>query len=367
MAPQPGPGCASLPHDVITISAKITLPDILVAMAARAGFIEGNAAYREVVDLRKISVSSLEPLLEDEIREWRHELDWDFAPTAALVRKFAATNSLGGAALLAGGKVAGYGYAVVEEPRGIIGDIYLRPAYRDPAAEVELFRALLDALASTPNITRMESQLMLATAQSADAIQKTVQVRGRPINLFKRLLMSRDTGAPLGAANPGIRPIVRFEAWQHRFLHAAGGIIAAAYKGETDSAINSQYRTPSGARLFLNNIVDFPGCGNFHAPSSYMAFEAATNEPVGLVLTSIVLQEGSAAEVGHIAQLCVVPRARGSGIGRELLRMACDGLVSTGARRITLTVTASNAAAISLYGNAAFRAVRSFFAYAWEA
>jgi ribosomal protein S18 acetylase RimI-like enzyme len=321
--------------------------------------MEQNARQREIVDLRKVAARDLEPVLADEIAEWRRELAWDFEPSADLVRKYAGTNSLGGAALTVGGKVAGYGYAVLEEPRGIIGDIYVQPSVRDANSEAELFRSLLTALAATPRISRMESQLMLASPESARLV--AASDFHPAVQLYARNLMTRDGSLPAEPANPLVHSRFRFERWQDQFMHVAGNIIAAAYKGEADSEINSQYRSPSGARRFLSNIVEFPGCGTFHGPASFVAFDNQTGEAAGMVLASFV-----ANDAGHISQLCVMPGARGSGLGRELLREAVITLSQNGASLVTLTVTASNRNAISMYEKFGFQNTRRFQAYVWE-
>ena len=332
-------------------------------MAARANITEQNPRQHEIVDLRTIAVRDLEPLLADEIHEWRTQLDWDFEPSADLVRKYAGTNSLGGAALMLDGQVAGYGYAVLEEPRGIIGDIYVRPHLRAAASEPEIFRSLLDALIATPRITRMESQLMLVTPESAALIAGAgASASGKPVRLFGRRLMSRGSHLRLPGVGANVRSRFRFERWEDHLMHTAGAIIAAAYKGETDSEINAQYRSPGGARRFLSNIVDFPGCGTFHKSASFVAFDATTGEAAGMVLSSFV-----SLEAGHISQLCVMPNFRGSGLGNELLRTAAAALYQHGAQRISLTVTDSNTNAISIYEKFGFHTVRNFFAYIWEA
>jgi ribosomal protein S18 acetylase RimI-like enzyme len=330
-------------------------------MAARVNIMEQNPRRGEIVDLRGIPVRDLEPLLADEIQEWRTELDWDFEPSADLVRKYAGTSSLGGAALILDRQVAGYGYAVLEEPRGIIGDIYVRPHLRAAASESEIFRSLLDALIATPRITRMESQLMLVTPDSA-ALIAGVNASGKPVRLFGRRLMSRASYLRLPGVGAYVRTRFRFEPWEDHLMHTAGAIIAAAYKGETDSEINAQYRSPGGARRFLSNIVDFPGCGTFHKSASFVAFDSTTGEAAGMVLSSFV-----SLEAGHISQLCVMPNFRGSGLGNELLRTAAAALYQHGAQRISLTVTTSNTTAISIYEKFGFHTVRDFFAYIWEA
>ena len=321
--------------------------------------MEANT-HREIVDLRKIAAGDLEPVLADEIAEWNRDLDWDFTPSADLVRKYAGTNSLGGAAMLIDGEVAGYGYAVLEEPRGIIGDIYVRPHLRTLDAEPELFRSLLDALIATPRIARMESQLMLVMPPSAAII--AAARAGRSVRLYERHLMSRDGRLRLPSVGATVRTRFRFEPWGSHFMHTAGAIIAGAYKGQTDSEINAQYRSPGGARRFLSNIIEFPGCGAFHSSASFVAFDAATGEAAGMALSSFV-----SGASGHICQLCVMPDFRGAGLGQELLRTASAALYASGAQRVSLTVTASNSLAISIYEKFGFKTVRSFYAYIWEA
>jgi ribosomal protein S18 acetylase RimI-like enzyme len=237
----------------------------------------------------------------------------------------------------------------------------VRPHVRDANFEAELFRSLLDALATTPRVTRMESQLMLVTPESAAVIAK-VDASRQPVRLYGRRLMFRNGGIPLTSADAAVRSRFRFERWADRFMHVSGTIIAAAYKGETDGEINSQYRSPAGARRFLGNIVEFPGCGTFQAAASFLAFDRETGEAAGMVLSSFV-----AADTGHISQLCVMPSARGAGLGKELLREAADALYRHGARLVSLTVTESNGTAISIYEKFGFRNMRKFYAYIWEA
>jgi ribosomal protein S18 acetylase RimI-like enzyme len=200
---------------------------------------------------------------------------------------------------------------------------------------------------------------MLATPETAEIIRTDSAARGKPVRVFERRLMSRAAAASLPPENHGVRNRFRFENWRDRFLPTAGAIVASAYKGEADSEINAQYSSPGDARVFLTNIVEFPGCGTFHPQASFVAFDAVTGEAAGMVLSSFV-----AGDTGHIAQLCVLPQARGTGLGGELMRAAVAALDERGARCVSLTVTASNRAAISLYERFSFRALRTFFAFA---
>jgi ribosomal protein S18 acetylase RimI-like enzyme len=72
-------------------------------------------------------------------------------------------------------------------------------------------------------------------------------------------------------------------------------------------------------------------------------------DPVGLVSA---VRDPEAA--GHIGAMWVDPRARGSGLGRRLLEVACDWLGKRGCARLVLSVTDGNARAESLYASVGF-------------
>lgn len=310
----------------------------------------------EIVALRTLVGRELDPLLLEETVEWQRELDWDFARSADLVRQFADMRSLAGFALLDRGEVAGYGYSVVEDHKGLIGDVYVRPPWRSGITEARLFEAILDELIGTPTVRRVESQLLLTTSDMAETLQ-----RERGVEVQERLLMSYPAAS--APPMPAGKALGRFyiEPWADNHHEPAAGVIALSYSDHIDSRINDQYRTQAGARRFIYNIVQFPGCGTFFRQGSYVAFDLNTGWLAGIVLVSFV-----GDEVGHITQLCVTPAARGRGLGYQLLRQAVATLRLHGAKRITLTVTGTNTEAIRLYQRCGFREVRRFSSYVWE-
>ena len=321
-----------------------------------AALVDPMAAGPELVDLRELSGRELDPLLLEETVEWQHQLDWDFARSADLVHQFADMRALMGFALLDRGEVAGYGYSVLEEQKGLIGDLYVRPLWRHANNEIRLLRAILDSLVAVPGIRRVESQLMLIDPAVGRAIQ-----RERFIKVQERLLMKLDASAPPNMPAGRASRAFYFDGWNERHHELAANVIAIAYPDHVDSQINDQYRTVAGARRFIQNIVSFPGCGKFFRQGSFVAFDPRTRGMAGIVLTSFV-----ADHVGHVTQICVTPSAKGRGLGYELLRQAINALRAHGARRISLTVTASNDEAIRLYDRCNFKTVRRFLSYVWE-
>jgi ribosomal protein S18 acetylase RimI-like enzyme len=310
----------------------------------------------EIIELRRLGAGALNPMLDEENREWNRNLAWDFSKSADLVRKFADERALEGSALMEGREVAGYGYTVLEDGKGVIGDLYVRPPWRAGGAwEARLFRLLLESLIAT-GVRRIESQLMLPDASVAKAIQ-----RERFVRIFERRLMVRDATLAM-PPNAGFAATqFHFERWGEHYRDPAANLIALSYQTHVDGQINDQYRTFTGARNFLNNIVQYPGCGAFSQPASFVAFDVRTGWLSGCVLTSFV-----AREVGHITQICVAPHAQGRGLGSEMLVRASAALRAAGAKMISLTVTSANEDAIRLYARCGFVDVRRFFAFVWE-
>ena len=309
----------------------------------------------EIVDLRRLAARDLQPLLEEESATWREELEWEFEKSAELVRRFVDLRALNGAALLEDGEVAGYLYYVQEENKGLIGDLYVRRAWRNWERQRSLLETGLAAIMSSPSATRIESQLMMLQREAGkplpfDHCLSTYERNFMRIDLRMRSL-----------AESRVRKPAYIEKWSEHYQDAVAQLISMAYASHIDSRINDQYRSAAGARRFLYNIVQYPGCGAFYAPASFVALEAFNGQLCGVSLASVV-----ANECGHITQICVSPAARGMGIGYALLRKSLLTLRDMGCRSASLTVTAANEDAVKLYERVGFETVRRFSAFVWE-
>jgi len=315
-----------------------------------------DSPLARVVELRLLRGGDLDRLLEEETRAWRETLDWDFRGSANLVRRFLEIQALNGYALLINGYPAGYCYYVAEERKGLLGDLYVLKDFVSVENEERLLNAVVEGLMKTPLIRRIESQLMMLRTGPAIALPQPKYVRTFVRNFME---IERETAADLAQRRPA-QPMV-FDSWSERKQDEAATLIAAAYQGHVDSEINDQYRSPAGARRFLMNIVQFPGCGSFFQPASFVAIEPGSGRLLGICLASLVQ-----ADVGHVTQVCVSKAARGTGAGYELIRRSLESLARHGCRKVTLTVTGSNAEAIALYERMGFRKTRNFAAYVWD-
>ena len=308
----------------------------------------------EVVDLMRIRAEDLDPVLDEEKLAWRSNLSWDFTSSADLVRRFVKIQALNGYALLAGGVPVGYAYYVCEDRKGLVGDVFLMREVATPENEDLLLGPVLNALVSRVRVERIEAQLMMLHGPFERSMPWAAHA-----NIFPRLFMLADLDA--ATMDPkGDTTGVFFREWTEDVQDDAAALIATAYQHHVDSSINDQYRSFAGARRFINNGVNYPGCGSFYDGASIYAADAS-GKMVGVILSSLV-----ADDTGHITQVCVAPEAQGRGIGCELVRRALTAFREAGCEKTSLTVTASNSGAIRLYQQIGFRSVRRFAAYVWE-
>ncbi len=309
----------------------------------------------ELVELRDLRSPDLADVLEEEADVWLETLHWDFHSSAQLVARFVDQRALNGYAIVDRGAVIGYTYFVFDEYKGLIGDLYVRRAWRTPALEYRLLAAAVEALMRTPDVARIETQLpMLGPGHETLPAARFIRTCDRH---FMR--MGLDRVASLPPAPPS--PQIYFAPWEDRYQESAAHLIPDSYRGHIDSRINDQYDSVGGSRRFLYNIIQYPGCGVFFKEASHVALGRESGKLCGVALTSLV-----AHDTGHITQICVAPPYRGAGLGYELMRQSLAVLRRTGHAAATLTVTAANRQAAGLYERMGFETIRKFRAFVWE-
>jgi ribosomal protein S18 acetylase RimI-like enzyme len=317
----------------------------------------------EVLDLRHFSARQLRGLLEEESRVWSSRLRWDYRGSADLLLQYLDSRVLPGFVALDHGRVCGYVFCVYEGNKAVIGDVYASTAtsVSAPAVEVEqtLLLHMLELLQNSPQVERIESQLLLHSAGhlSAPFVKAGFQAH-------ERLFMERGLGDGQfqreAEKQPALPAGLELRSWSSAHFQDAGRLVQRAYDGHMDGRINDQYQSMEGALRFLHNIVRFPGCGVFDADASSVVMDAATEEVVGMLLCSRVREE-----VGHITQLCVTPEHLRQGLGRLLLTNCATQLTRRRFDAITLTVTAANSGAVGLYERLGFTVRHRFDALVW--
>ncbi|MBV8816879.1 MAG: GNAT family N-acetyltransferase [Acidobacteriaceae bacterium] len=309
-----------------------------------------------LVELRHVRSNELDYLLDEETATWKESLDWDFNASASLVRRFIDMQSLSGFCLLMNGQPIGYSYFVCEDRKGLIGDLYVLREFASVENESRLLNSVLDVLLKTPLVKRVESQLMMLRTAATMPLP-----HWRYLNVYRRDFMETSLEGVAGLSPASAESSVAIDNWSDASQEDAASLIANAYRGHVDAEINDQYRSAAGARKFLMNIVQFPGCGSFFQPASFVAVDPKTGRVCGMCLASLV-----APEVGHITQICVSRSVRGKGVGYALLRRSMQSLARNHCKRASLTVTSSNREAIELYERVGFRKIKEFAAHIWD-
>jgi ribosomal protein S18 acetylase RimI-like enzyme len=311
----------------------------------------------EILDLRHFSSSDLRPLLEEESRRWSDVLQWDYQSSREMILRFVDSRILPGYAAVCGGEVVGYGFFVYEGNKGVIGDLYVREASAPARAALQEELALhsIHTLQHSPGVLRIEAQLLLHEGGAVARPFLRCGFRRHP-RLFMLKLLAKGT-----ETRPAVPAEMEIRRWTEHDFPAAAALITACYRGHVDADINDQYRSVAGSTRFLNNIVRFPGCGQFDPAASWVAVHRPTRSLAGLVLCSRIRED-----VGHITQICVQPQQRGRGIGESLLAASARDLAQRGLAAVSLTVTRTNHPAVALYQRLGYREHRLFDAFVWE-
>ncbi|MGC9157497.1 MAG: GNAT family N-acetyltransferase [Terracidiphilus sp.] len=331
-----------------------------------------TGATIEILDLRHFAAPLLRPLLDAEAALWRRRLHWDYRVSARLLMQYLDNHTLPGYAALEAGQVTGYAFCVYEETKAIVGDLFAIPSpgagwesalRADPAGETRecevetiLLRHLLELLVNSPQVNRVESQLLLHPSGS-----HTGTFRQAGFQIYQRLFLTRPLEGFLTRPAQNLPAPFELRPWRDEDLAAAARLIESAYRGHPDSVVNDQYRSVQGSLRFLNNIVRYSGCGTFAALASYVVEDRRSRELAAMVLSSRVSPES-----GHITQICVHPEARRRGLARTLLGLAAYCFLRQGAGEVSLTVTAANSGAIELYHSEGYHLAHQFDAAVWQ-
>ena len=319
----------------------------------------------EILDLRHFTAALLRPLLDAEGELWLKRLHWDYRASARLLMQYLDSRMLPGYAAVDAGRVLGYGFCVYEDSKAVIGDVFAAPQlaasapeHGQTALEIEetLLAHILETLQHSPQVERIESQLLLHPSGNHGRI-----FRQNGFEIYRRLFMVQQLSRHVPLDQQHLPPELELRPWRDEDLNAAGRLISEAYTGHPDSLINDQYRSANGSLRFLHNIVRYSGCGVFSPGVSHVAVERSSREMVGIVLGSRVSPDS-----GHITQLCVRPRYRRQGLGRLLLAASAACFQAQGIREVSLTVTEANERAVELYKSESYTCTHMFDAAVWR-
>jgi ribosomal protein S18 acetylase RimI-like enzyme len=304
----------------------------------------------EILDLRHFNSRQLRPLLEEQAQVWEQRLRWKYDSSTELLLKYLDAQILPGFVALHRGRILGYCFCVYEGNKAVIGDIYVHAdAPSRLAVTHTLIRHLLEVLEASPEIDRIESQLLLFEEGS---LSPTFTEAG--FSIYPRLFLECELPEPKTTISGNLATALasadlELAPWAPGLYQATAELIHSSYIGHLDSQINDQYRTLHGSLRFLHNIVRFPGCGVFDPNSSWLLRNRTQGTLAGVILCSRV-----SPDVAHVTQLCLANPYRGDSLGKLLLEYCMGQLHIRGYNALTLTVSEANEAAVRLYRRAGF-------------
>ncbi len=302
----------------------------------------------EILDLRHFTARQLRPLLEQEAEIWRRRLLWDYRGSTDLLLQYLDSRILPGFVALTRGRICGYTFFVYEGSKAVVGDLYVEAGHPAPLNTMQtLARHLLDVLDASPDVDRIEAQLLLYGAGALPPLFEA-------FSAYPRLFLERSLRVQDLTRSMPLPDELELCVWAPGFYQPSAELIQACYTGHLDSEINDQYRTLQGSLRFLHNIVRFPGCGTFDPESSWVLRRRAAGTLAGILLCSRVAPMGPEGAVAHVTQLCVAPGYRGQHLGRLLLEHCVRSLPTRHYNALTLTVTEANSEAVQLYRSSGF-------------
>ena len=143
-----------------------------------------------------------------------------------------------------------------------------------PVRQQALLQAILDSLARTPGLGRVEAQLMMLNSP-------LTAVPRFPFKNYPREFLTSLAG-PSGRLPERPQPGISITRWTEALHDRTASLIASAYQGHIDSEINDQYRTPGARAASSPTSCSIPAAERFSAPlptprstlrpSSYAAF-----------------------------------------------------------------------------------------------
>ena len=127
---------------------------------------------------------------------------WDYRPSTKLLMQYLDGHMLPGYAALEAGQITGYAFCVYEETKAVIGDVFAVPSsgkrdagFAERDIEEKLLRHLFETLLNSPQVDRIESQLLLHPSGTHSEVFLKAGFR-----IYRRLFGSAVEGAMDAAA-----------------------------------------------------------------------------------------------------------------------------------------------------------------------
>ena len=292
-------------------------------------------------DWRDAPASDVERLYHRERDRWRDVLRWDTSGQWHVVEQGRLAGYVCGWLLRgARGQIRGWTYFVNHA-----GTLHIGGLVADRAGDL---RRLIDRVLMSPEAAlarRVSGFVFPGPPSLASALAR------RRFAVRRSLYLDGPTAT--GPVPPNGTLTVR--TWTDGDLIAGVRLLGRAYDGVAGSACFAPEGRLDEWVRYVRQLVEGGSCGVFLPEASFVAEDAVSGRPAGLVLSTRI-----ADDTAHIAQIAVERVARGLGLGERLVAAARTAALQAGCERLTLMVDEDNAPARALYARVGFVATSRF-------
>jgi ribosomal protein S18 acetylase RimI-like enzyme len=285
--------------------------------------------------------ADLARLFDEEAVMWARDLRWNFAPTRARLETALDEGTLSGLVVADDLGACAYATYSLEGSHGIVGSVFASERSRALGIEDLLVHRILNRLrAMEPSV--IDSQTLFSSApglkapfaaQGFESAARLYMMIDRPAWLASRRAYSG------GAVS---KPTHRTD------LRSLSRLIYEAHLPTHRLDASSSFDTLESCDRILRQIVLDGVCGPFDSMGS-RRIEAEGHLVAACLLTWPL------PEVAHISEVATAPSHRLRGLARQCLTEALASAFERGeASSATLSVTASNRAALNLYESLGF-------------
>lgn len=285
--------------------------------------------------------AQLGSLFDEEASMWARDLSWNFAPTRKRLESALQNGTLNGLVASDDLGVCAYATYALDGDHGVVGSFFASVRARARGIEGFLVQRILNLLLA--HHTRViDCQTLFS---SEPELREPFSAMG--FDSATRLYMVIDRSAWLAARKEGA-PGVRSRPTHRADIRAVARLVYEAHLETRTLDASSSFDTPDSCEGILRQILLDHVCGPFDSASSRRI------EGNGQLL-AVSLLTWPLPEVAHISEVATAPSRRREGLARQCLMESLHGAFERGgASSATLSVTASNRAALALYESVGF-------------
>ena len=288
-----------------------------------------------------VPMADLARLFDEEGSMWANDIRWGFAPTRGRLEAALNDGTLNG--LVANDDLGACAYATyaLDAGHGVVGSVFASARSRGRGLERFLVQRILNRLK-----TLRPSLIDCQTLFSSDpGLEEPFASHG--FQSAARLYMTIDRPAWL-AARRALSPDRRSKPTHRTDLRALSRLVHEAHLETHQLDASSSFDTLESCERILRQIVLDEVCGPFDSMGS-RRIEADGKLVAACLLTWPL------GDVAHISEVATSPSHRLQGLARHCLAESLEDAFGRGnASSATLSVTASNQAALALYESMGF-------------